>query len=122
MTKARAADKVSGVSEISKLTTVSGSPLTPGQQADEALVGRPVQISQGETAQEAADAELVDLSAPAANSTNISSELQAGVPADLAAAGALVSELAGQIGGAGSEALSAQSLITADAAYKLTKS
>jgi hypothetical protein len=110
------------MSEISSdLTTINGSAPTPSQQADEALLGTPAPLTQGETPEESADATLVDLSSTATNASNVSAQLQSGVPADLVAAGALVSALAGQISGAGSEALSAQSLISADAAYKLTK-
>jgi hypothetical protein len=104
------------------LSTISGSTPSPAEQTDEALLGTPAPLTKGETPEQAADATLVDLSSTATNSTNISGELDSGVPADVVAAGALVSDLAGQIGGAGSAALSAQSLISADAAYKLTKS
>ncbi|HWD69286.1 MAG TPA: hypothetical protein VG293_03765 [Solirubrobacteraceae bacterium] len=103
------------------LSSITGNAPTPSEQTDEALLGTPAPLTQGETPEEAADATLVQLSGTATNSTNVSSELDSGVPADLAAAGALVSELAGQISGTGSQALSAQSLISADAAYKLTK-
>jgi hypothetical protein len=101
--------------------TVTGNAPTPSEQADEALLGTPGTITQGETAQESADATLVQLSNSATNSASLSGELEAGVPADMVAAGALVSDLAVQIGGAGSSALSAQSLISADAAFKLIK-
>jgi hypothetical protein len=104
------------------LSTITGSTPTPAEQTDEALLGgSPAPLTKGETPEESADATLVDLSSTATNSTNISGELDSGVPADVVAAGALVSDLAGQISGSGSEALSAQSLISADAAYKLTK-
>ena len=104
------------------LGSVTGNAPTPSEQADEALVGTPGTITQGETAEESADATLVELSNTATNSGNVSNELESGVPADIAAAGALVSDLAGQISGGSSSALSAQSLITADATFKLTKS
>ena len=105
------------------LGSLTGSAPTPTEQADEALVGTPGTLTQGETAEESADATLVELSNTATNSAaNVSNELEAGVPADIVAAGALVGDLAGQISGAGSSALSAQSLISADAAFKLTKS
>jgi hypothetical protein len=103
------------------LGTVTGNAPTPSEQADEALLGTPGTITQGETAQESADATLVQLSNSATNPAGIGGELEAGVPADMVAAGALVSDLAAQIGTAGSSALSAQSLIAADAAFKLTK-
>jgi hypothetical protein len=104
------------------LGSITGNAPTPSEQADEALVGTPGTITQGETAEESADATLVELSNTATNSANVSNELEAGVPADMVAAGALVGDLAGQISSAGSSALSAQSLISADAAFKLTKS
>ena len=104
------------------LSSLSGNAPTPSEQTEDALLGTPAPLTQGETPAEAADATLVELSGSATNATNVSGELESGVPADLAAAGALVSELAGQISGAGSGAVAAQSLLSADAAFKLTKS
>lgn len=102
--------------------SITGSAPTPSEQTDEALLGTPAPLAPGETPEEAADATLVELSNTVTSSVNVSSELEAGVPADMVAAGALVGDLAGQISSAGSSALSAQSLISADAAFKLTKS
>jgi hypothetical protein len=104
------------------LGSITGNAPTPSEQTDPALLGTPAPLQQGETPEEAADATLVELSNTATNSASVSTELEAGVPADVVAASALVGDLAGQISSAGSSALSAQSLISADAAFKLTKS
>ena len=103
------------------LSTISGNLPTPAEQADEALLGTPAQVSP-ETPEEAAGATLVELSGTAAaGSANISRELQADVPADVVAAGALAGDLAAQITGSGSQAASAQGQISAAATLKLTQ-
>jgi hypothetical protein len=110
------------MAEISNdLSPISGSPATPAQQADEALVGTPAPVSKDETAKEAADATLVDLSSSGSSTSSVGSQLASDVPPDVVAAGALVSDLASQISGSGSEASSAYSLLSADATLKLTQ-
>ena len=103
------------------LSSISGSPMTPAQQADEALVGTPGSISDYETAEESGDATLLDLSPAGSSSSSISSELSEGIPADVVAAGALVDAVSSQISGSGPEASSAYSLLSADATLKLTQ-
>ncbi len=99
-------------------SSINGAALTPQEQADAALFGTSGSVSTGETAQESADATLLDVTG--SGSSSVSSDLEAGVPPDLTAASALVSDLAGQIGQSGSGASSAYSLLSADAALKLT--
>jgi len=121
-------------------SSLTGAPLTAQEEIDEALFGASGSLSTGETAQESADAELLggsssgstDLTSadstdatlldvtPGASST-VASDLDAGVPPDLTAASALVSDLASQIGQQGTEAASVYSLLSADATLKLTK-
>jgi hypothetical protein len=104
------------------LSSINGNLPTPAEQVDEALLGAPNPPAQDETPEQTADATLVDLSSTAAaGSAQIGAQLQADVPPDMAAAGALVGDLAAQITGSGSEAASAQGLISASATLKLTQ-
>jgi hypothetical protein len=104
------------------LGSIHGGAPSPSEQVEEGLVGTPGQLSPGETPEQAADATLVDLSGTAAaSSANIGAQLQADVPPDVVAAGALVGDLAAQITGSGSEATAAQGLVSAAATLKLTQ-
>ena len=132
------------MSAISGTTgSITGASLTPQEQADSALFGGSATnsvspyvtpqdevdtelfggsvagaLANDETPAEAADAALVSVSGGATNS--VYSDLEAGVPANLTAASALVSNLAGEVGQQGGIAASAYSLLSAASTLKLT--
>jgi hypothetical protein len=95
--------------------------VTPQDEVDTELFGGSVAgaLANSDTPAEAADAELV--SVPGSGTNAIYADLEAGVPADLTAASALVSNVAGQIGQPGGLAASAHSLLSAESIYKLTQ-
>jgi hypothetical protein len=106
--------------------SVTGAALTPAQQTDLALLGRTgsattagTPVSEYETPQEQTGATLLDLTA--GGSSNVASEVAAGVPPDLSAASALVSELVNNITAQGSAASAAYSMLSAGSTLKLTR-
>ncbi len=101
------------------LSSITGAALTPSQQTDAALLGTPSQLATDETPEQQSDATLLDVSGGSSSTTT--SEVQAGMPPDLASASALVSSLAVQIGQQGTQAASIYSLLSADNAFKLTQ-
>jgi hypothetical protein len=103
------------------ISSITGSPLTPSQQTDAALFGTPSALTDGETPEQQSDAVLLDLDG-GASSSNLSTQLSAGTPPDLATASALVSDLATQIGQLGSQASSTYSLLSAASTLKLIQS
>lgn len=107
--------------DLSSLTgaALTGAALTPNQQTDVALFGTPSPISTDETPEEQSDATLLDLSGGVTSS--VTSDLEAGMPPDLAAASALVSDTAAQISQQGSQATSIYSLLSAQNTLKLTQ-
>lgn len=100
------------------LSSITGTVLTPAQQTDAALFGAPTSIPTDETPEQQSDATLLDLSG--GSSGAIASELQSGMPPDLATAAALVGDLAIQIGEQGPRAASVYSLLSAENTLKLT--
>lgn len=115
----RRADHESDVSAISSdLSSITGAALTPAQQTDAALFGTPSPVPANETPEQQSDATLLDVNS---GSSSLASELQAGMPPDLATASALVANLAIQIGQQGSTAASIYSLLSADNTLKLTQ-
>jgi hypothetical protein len=110
---------MSGISNDMSATSRDAAALA--QQAKEALVNTPRPGSQDETAEETADATVVELSSSVSSPAGVSSVPDGDVPPDVDAAGELASELAAQISGGGSQASSAHSPISTDAALKLTQ-
>ena len=102
----------------SDLSSITGAALTPAQQTDAALFGTPSPVPANETPEQQSDATLLDVNS---GSSSLASELQAGMPPDLATASALVANLAIQIGQQGSTAASIYSLLSADNTLKLTQ-
>jgi hypothetical protein len=103
----------------SNLSSITGAALTPAQQTDASLFGAPSPLSTGETPGQQSDATLLDLSG--GSSSSIASEVQAGMPPDLASASALVGDLAVRIGQQGPQAASIYSLLSAANTLKLTQ-
>src|ERR1039458_7119753 len=101
------------------LSSITGAALTPAQQTDAALFGAPSPMPTDETPEQQSDATLLDVNG--VSSSSIASELQAGMPPDLAAASALVGDLAVQIGQQGPQAASIYSLLSAENTLKLTQ-
>jgi hypothetical protein len=101
------------------LSSITGAALTPAQQTDAALFGAPSPMPTDETPEQQSDATLLDVNG--VSSSSIASELQAGMPLDLAAASALVGDLAVQIGQQGPQAASIYSLLSAENTLKLTQ-
>ncbi len=108
------------------MSAISGNPslitraaLTPTQQTDAALFGAPSPLPTDETPEQQSDAALLDVSG--GGSADSAAELQAGVPPDLAAASALVGDVAAQISQQGPQAASIYSLLSAENALKLTQ-
>lgn len=104
-------------------TPPSGAALTPQQQAELGLLGGNTSApltSPNETAQQEADAALVDLS-PASTAPSVSAALAAGATPEEAEASALVSQLASDISASGPTAASIYSQLSASATYSLTK-
>lgn len=101
-------------------TNTVSSYVTPVDEADTELFGGSVAsaLAANETPGEAADAALVNVSGGSTNS--VYSDLEAGVPANLTAASALVSNLAGEIGQSGGIASQTYSLLSAATSLKLT--
>ena len=101
-------------------TNTTSPYVTPQDEADTELFGGSVAgaIANHETPTEAADAALV--SVPGAGTNSLYSALEAGVPANLAAASALVNNLAGEVGQQGGLAASTYSLLSAASTLKLT--
>jgi hypothetical protein len=108
---------MSGISN--DMSATSRDAATLAQQAGEALVNTQAP-AQDETAEETADATVVELSS-AVPSPAVNDVPEADVPPDADAAGALANDLASQISGAGSRASSVHSPISTDAALKLTQ-
>ena len=101
------------------LSSITGAALTPAQQTDAALFGTPRAIPANETPEQDSDATLLDVNS--GSSSSIGSELEAGVPPDLAAASQLVSDTAAQITQQGSQATSMYSMLSASNTLKLTQ-
>ncbi len=107
-------------------SSVTGAALTPAQLLDSALVGKPgsastdqASLSTHATPQQQVDATLLDVAGGSAGT--VASDLEAGVPPDLTAASALVSDLASNITAQGSGASAVYSLLSAQSTLKLTK-
>lgn len=108
---------ISGVGDPS----LQGATLTPQQQAEEALLGgSPSGLLPGATPQQQADAALVDLSDASTAAGNLGAALSGG-PASLSEAGALVDQLTAEVTAQGAGAANAFKLLSATAAYSLTK-
>ncbi len=101
------------------LSSVTGAALTPQQQVDAALFGTPSPVPTDETPTQESDAALLDVSG--AGSSSVASEVQAGMPPDLATASALVANLAVEIGRQGPAAASIYSLLSAQDTLTLTR-
>jgi hypothetical protein len=101
------------------LSSISGTALTPAQQTDATLFGTPSAIPTDETPGQQSDATLIDLSS--GSSSSVATGLQAGMPPDLAAASALVGDLATQITQQGTQASSMYSMLSAENTLKLTQ-
>src|ERR1035437_4379999 len=99
------------------LSSITGAALTPAQQTDAALFGAPSPMPTDETPEQQSEATLLDVNG--VSSSSIASELQAGMLLDLAAASALVGDLAVQIGLQGPRAAANHSLLSAEKTLKL---
>jgi hypothetical protein len=109
---------MSGISN--DMSATSRDAATLAQQASEALVNPPAPAPQDETAEETANATVVELSSAVA-SPAVNDVPEGDVPPDVDAAGALAKDLASQISGSGAQAPSAHSPISPDAVLKLTQ-
>jgi hypothetical protein len=107
---------MSGISNDMSATTRDAATLA--QQASEA-VNPQAPGAEDETAEETANATVVELSS-AVSSPAVNDVPESDVPPDVDAAGALANDLASQISGSGSQAPSAHSPISTDAVLKLT--